>query len=133
MSPVRVLVVDQNRVFLQVLTRFLEEHPDVVVVAALQDARDALAQVAALRPDVVLVDPTMPDFPGPELIRRLRAASPDAGIVALMLLGTEVYRQAALAAGADALVLKPAVSTDLLPAIRRVVQDRRPPRPGGDV
>ena len=65
------------------------------------------------------------DMPGLETIRRLRNILPDVGIIALSLLKDNAYRQAALAAGVDDLVRKAELITDLLPAIRRVVQANR--------
>ena len=60
-----------------------------------------------------------------ETISRLRNMLPGVGIIALTLLNDNAYRQAALAAGADDLVRKAEVVTDLLPAIRRVTQAKR--------
>jgi DNA-binding response OmpR family regulator len=59
---------------------------------------------------------------------RLRNVLPDVGIIALAMLKGNAYRQAALAAGADDVVRKAALTTDLLPAIRRVTQAKRPRR-----
>ena len=60
-----------------------------------------------------------------ETISRLRNMLPGVGIIALTLLNGNAYQQAALAAGADDLVGKAEVVTDLLPAIRRVAQAKR--------
>jgi DNA-binding NarL/FixJ family response regulator len=94
----------------------------MVVAGTVQDSREALAQTRALQPDMVLIDLSMPDLPGLEVIPRLRTACPKLGIIALTLLDTDHYRQAALAAGADAFVAKATLSSSLLPAIRQVGQ-----------
>jgi DNA-binding response OmpR family regulator len=62
------------------------------------------------------------DIPGLEVISRLRSMLPGVGIIALSMLKSNAYRQAALAAGADDLVFKAKLITELLPAIRRVTQ-----------
>ena len=122
MNPISVLIADDNPTFLRIVTRFLEEQSrkTVSVVATARGGEEALAQAEALRPQVVLIDLNMPGLSGLEAIPRLRRALPDAGIIAVTLLDTDGYRQAALAAGADDFVSKMTLNTDLLPAIRRV-------------
>jgi DNA-binding NarL/FixJ family response regulator len=126
MSPVSVLLVDDSPLFLDITTRFLQEEcqGEVVVVGVAGGGEEALAKAQPLHPQVVLVDLNMPGMSGLEAIPRLRQALPDAGIIALTLLDAEVYRQAALAAGADGFVSKSTLYTDLLPAIRRFKQRR---------
>ena len=82
-----------------------------------------MAQAQDLQPQVILFGL---DRPGLETISRLRDALPGVGIIAMTLLEGTAYRQAALAAGADDLVRKAELVTDLLPAIRRVTQAKRP-------
>jgi DNA-binding NarL/FixJ family response regulator len=74
---------------------------------------EALAQARDLQPQVILIGL---DKPGLETISRLRKVLPGVGIIALTLLEGKDYRQAALAAGADDLVCKAELITDLLPA-----------------
>lgn len=126
MNAVRVLLVDDNAMFRQRAAQFLEAHDEIVVVGAVQEAEEALARIDELRPDMVLIDLAMPGLSGLEAIPRLRAARPEAGIITLTLFAAEVYRAAALAAGADAFVVKATLATTLLPAIRRVMATRRP-------
>ena len=122
MNPISVLIADDNPTFLRIVTRFLEEQSrkTVSVVATARGGEEALAQAEALRPQVVLIDLNMPGLSGLEAIPRLRRALPDAGIIAVTLLDTDAYRQAALAAGADDFVSKITLNAELLPAIRRV-------------
>ena len=124
MRPVSVLLVDDKSTFLGIATRFLqEEHRDEVAVVGVADGgEEALVEAQLLQPQVILIDLNMPGVSGLEAIPRLREALPDAGIIALTLLDAEVYRQAALAAGADDFVSKVKMVADLLPAIRRVVR-----------
>ena len=127
MSPISVLVVDDNPTFLRILINFLREqnHNGLVVVAAAGGGEEALAKAQALQPRVVLLDLRMPGLSGLETIPRLRCTLPDVAIIALTLQESNGYRQAALAAGADEFVSKATLTTDLLPAIRRVMQAPR--------
>lgn len=122
MNPISVLVIDDNPTFLRVVTRFLKEHKEIKVVGSFSGAEEALGQIHELRPDVVLIDLAMPKMSGMEGILRLRAVWPQVQIIALTLMNTSSYRQAALSAGADEFVPKDTLNTDLLPAIHQVVE-----------
>jgi two-component system response regulator DesR len=125
-SRTSVLLVDDNLTFLRIVMRFLEAHDDIVVVGAVGGGEEALTQVRDLEPDIVLIDIAMPNLMGGlQFIPRLRAALPSVGVIALTLIGTDGYRQAALEAGADDFVPKAAMGADLLSAIRRVKQANR--------
>jgi DNA-binding NarL/FixJ family response regulator len=125
MKPISVLLVDDNPTFLSIVSRFLEQHEEIDVLAAVDEAETALAQAHRLRPDIVLIDLAMPKVSGMEAILRLRAAWPRLGIIALTLLDTNGYRQAALTAGADEFVAKDNLNAELLPAIRKVIEAKR--------
>ena len=121
-SKIRVLVVDDNEAFLRVATDFLQRQHELTVVGAICGSEEALAQAQDLQPQVILIGLDMPGLTGLETISRLRNVLPGVGIIALTLLEGNAYRQAALAAGADDLVPKAELTTELLPAIRRVTQ-----------
>jgi DNA-binding NarL/FixJ family response regulator len=122
-SPkIRVLVVDDNEAFLRVATDFLQRQHELTVVGAICEGEEALAQAQDLGPQVILIGL---DKPGLETISRLRNILPGVGIIALTLLEGNTYRQAAMAAGADDLVPKAELTTELLPAVRRVMQANR--------
>jgi DNA-binding NarL/FixJ family response regulator len=119
---IRVLVVDDNEAFLRVATDFLQRHDDLIVVGAICGGEEVLAQAQDLGPQVILIGLEASDL---ETISRLRKVLPGVGIIALTLLEGNAYRQAAMAAGADDLVRKAELTTELLPAIRRVMQADR--------
>ncbi len=120
MRSITVLLVDDNPGFLRIAARFLEQEEDVVVVGAAGGGEEALALARELEPDVVLVDLAMPGLSGLETMPRLRAMLPGVGIIALTMLDTSGYREAALGAEADDFVPKAGMDRDLVPAIRRV-------------
>ncbi|MEW5959670.1 MAG: response regulator transcription factor [Chloroflexota bacterium] len=118
------MLVDDNPTFLRIVEQFLKKHETIKVIAAVEGGEEALAYVHRLKPDVVLTDLAMPKVSGMETILRLRAAWPRMGIIALTLLDTEGYRQAAITAGADDFVAKDTLNTTLIPTIERVAQTK---------
>jgi DNA-binding NarL/FixJ family response regulator len=122
MKPISVMLIDDNPTFLRIVERFLKKQETIKVIAAVEGGDEALALVHRLRPDVVVTDLAMPKVSGMETILRLRAAWPRMGIIALTLLDTDGYRQAALTAGADDFVPKDILNTELIPTIERVAQ-----------
>jgi CheY-like chemotaxis protein len=121
-EPVSILLVDDNPAFLRNATFFLEQCGEVVVVGVVTDGQQVLAQVQELEPDIVLLDLVMPGMTGWQIIACLRAAKPEIGIIAMSVWEIDSYREAALEAGADEFVSKAMISTELLPAIWRVLQ-----------
>jgi DNA-binding NarL/FixJ family response regulator len=121
-TTLSVLLVDDNRTFLRILTEFLAENGEgaLRVVGSVVGGRDAVAQAETLHPDVVLVDLQMPLQSGVALLPHLRTRLPDAILVALTLLDPDLYQAATLAAGADAFVSKMRLEHDLIPTIRRL-------------
>ena len=121
-TSVSILLVDDNSAFLRNAAFFLEQCGEVVVAGIVTDGRQVLVQVQALEPDIVLLDLVMPGMTGWQIIACLRAARPEIGIIAMSVWEVDSYREAALEAGADEFVSKAVISTELLPAILRVLQ-----------
>jgi DNA-binding NarL/FixJ family response regulator len=119
---IRILFANGNAAFTRRATRILQKWDGAVVVGNVGSEDQVLTQVEELQPDVVLVDLAIPDMAGLHLVTRLRAILPQAGIVALTALGLDNQGWAVVAAGADAVVSRTAIRTDLLPAISKVVE-----------
>ncbi len=119
MAPISVLLVDDNSFFLRMATRFLTGFADLRVLDSVSSAQQALDKAKELKPEVVLLDLNMPGIPGLALIPSLRAALPNSRIIVLTLWESDMYRQAALAAGAHDFVSKSLIASHLAPAIRR--------------
>ncbi len=130
MESINVLLVDDNTTFLRVTTQFLEAHDaaNMTVIGTANRGEQALEQVKELQPQVILIDLAMPGMPGLEAIPHLRRMMPDVGIIALTMMNTSSFRQAALDAGADEFIPKSAMRTALLPAITRLVERGRAAR-----
>jgi NarL family two-component system response regulator LiaR len=119
---ISVLLVDNNPGFLRILASFLERYGNggILIVGTALGGKEGLTKAQSLRPQVILIDLAMPDLHGLEAIPQLRNMLPDVGIIALTFLDSDTYRQAVLSAGANDLVSKIRLDTDLLPAIWRV-------------
>lgn len=125
MGQITVLLVDDHLTFLQITMNFLGKEKDIVVVGTAAEGLEAIELAQELRPEIVVLDMALPDMSGLDVIPRLRQAMPELGIIALTGIGMEGYRKLALRVGADEFVEKADVNAELLPAIRRVSQEKR--------
>ena len=118
--PLRVLVVDDNRLFVETLVATLELTPQLDVVGAAFDGLEALDRAERLRPDVVLMDVAMPGLDGVEATHRLRRRLPHVQVVMLSASTApeDVWR--ARAAGAGAYLFKGCRCDDVLAAVVEV-------------
>jgi DNA-binding NarL/FixJ family response regulator len=120
LKPISILVVDDSVVFLRTVKIFLEQLDYVQVVGTACGGEEGLEKAVALRPDIVLLDLSMPDLGGLEVIPKVRAASAGARIIALTMLDEDGYREVSLAAGAHEFISKATMHTDLPAAIYRL-------------
>ena len=124
MTPIRLLIVDDQPLVRAGLRRIIEADDCLTVVGEANDGSHAVRQVAALRPDVVLMDIRMPILDGIEATRQLRHASSDARVIVLTTFGLDEYVIDALRAGAAGFVLKEAPPEHILSAIHDVAAGR---------
>ncbi|MCP2329383.1 DNA-binding NarL/FixJ family response regulator [Hamadaea flava] len=116
----RVLIADDQRVVREGLALVLGLLPDVEVVGSAADGDEAVALVAELRPDIVLMDLRMPRCDGVEATRRLRAAYPEVKVVVLTTYSDDRSVLEALRAGARGYLTKDAGGQEIHEALRRV-------------
>jgi DNA-binding NarL/FixJ family response regulator len=114
---IRVLIADEQPLFAKTLETLLAYDERVEVVARARDGREAVALTAELRPDVVLMDISMPVMDGFEATRQICASGSPAKVI--MLTGSDSRADVVRAqkAGAVSYVSKVRIATDLLPAI----------------
>lgn len=118
---IRVLLVDDHPVVRVGLERILEQCQDIEVVGAAETGREAVDLVAVLRPDVVLLDLSLPDVHGLDIIQDLAGPEPDGcKVVVLTVHDDGDMAIKAVKAGARGYVLKSSSGEELLAAIRRV-------------
>ena len=118
--PLRVLLADDHAIVRQGLKLLIDSQPDMSVVGELADGNGVLDQATALKPDIVVMDVSMPGMNGLVATRTLKGTHPDITIVALTRHDDDTYLEELLRAGASGYVLKQSAPTELLQAIRAV-------------
>lgn len=119
-----ILLVDDNDEFLAVAEEFIEASDDFRVTGKARNGFEALAMLEQARPDVLIVDISMPGMSGLEVTRKVKERWPGLPILILTLLDAEAHRQVALEAGADAFVVKSTMDTDLIPLLQKLAAAR---------
>jgi DNA-binding NarL/FixJ family response regulator len=119
-KKIKIVVVDDHFVVRVGLVQFLNDQPDVEVVADAKDCNEAIAAFRRTKPDVVLTDMKLPGTDGVGVTKALRAIDPNTRVLVLSSYDTEQDVVAALAAGASGFVLKEEDGGELLNAIRVV-------------
>ena len=117
-DPVRVVIADDNELFGSALRVILEPEPGVAVVGLATDGGEALRLVRELRPDVVLMDLSMPVLDGFLATERIRAEVPDTKVVVLTGSADDEDVERARAAGAAGYVTKERIAAELVQAVR---------------
>lgn len=116
----RVLLVDDHAVLRAGVRRLLEDESDLEVVGEAADGIEAVEAGARLRPDVAVVDLTLPRLDGVEATRRILQRSPDTRVLVLTMHDEPAFVERVIEAGASGYVLKRAADSDLIRAIRAV-------------
>ena len=114
-EPPRVLLVDDNEAILARAREVLV--PACVVVGTANDGLSALQAVEALRPDVIVLDISMPGMTGFEVVTELRRSGSKAALVFLTVHGDDEFVATARALGVHCYVLKPRLDSDLAHAV----------------
>jgi PAS domain S-box-containing protein len=118
----RVLIVDDHQLIRQGIRSLLVEEPGWVICGEAVDGRDAVAKAKELKPDVIVMDISMPNLNGLEATREIRMACPQTEVlIVTQHENREMVRQAILA-GAKGYVVKSCLSRDLLQALTKVSQ-----------
>lgn len=118
MATVKVLVADDHAILRHGLRRVLEFEPDFEIVGEASDGGEALELTRILKPDVVVLDLTMPRLNGIEATRAIRSEAPKVGIVILSIHDDREYVAEAMKAGASYYCLKDVEPQVLVRAIR---------------
>jgi DNA-binding NarL/FixJ family response regulator len=119
-TPIRVLLVDDDQLMRAGLTAVLSSDPEIEVVGEADDGRGVVERTRALRPDVVLMDVRMPDVDGIAATRAVLIASPDVKVLMLTTFEEDDYIFGALSAGASGFLLKRTSPEELIAGIHTV-------------
>jgi two-component system response regulator NreC len=119
-GKIRVLLADDHTLVRQGLRSLLEKEADIKVIGEARNGREAVHQVVALKPDVVIMDVSMPRLNGFEATQRIAREAPDTRVVALSMHKGDHHVRALLRAGARGYVVKDAPICELLAAVRAV-------------
>lgn len=120
-KPIRVVLADDHTLVRAGIRSLLEKVPGVEVVGEAGDGREVLKLIKTQRPNVVLMDITMPGLNGLEAAARIAKEFPDVRVIILSMHDNEEYYWRALKAGAAGYLLKKAATAELATALQRVV------------
>jgi DNA-binding NarL/FixJ family response regulator len=118
----RVLVVDDHPIVRQGLALMIDREPDLEVCGEAEEVVSALAAIAATRPDVVLLDISLPGPDGIEVLKAIRTSDPALPVLVLSMHDESVYAERALRAGANGYIMKQEATENVLVALRRVLR-----------
>ncbi len=121
---VRIVLADDHTIFLSGLRTLLEKEPDLEVVAEVRDGREAVSVVHEKRPDLVVMDLSMPGMNGIEATRQITTKWPRVKVLCLSMHAEEQFVAAVLEGGASGYLLKDCVLNELLTAIRTVMANQ---------
>ena len=122
MKPIRVLVADDHNLVRAGMVALLASDPEIEVVAEAQDGRQVRALVETRKPDIVLMDISMPELNGLDATSQLTKEFPTLRVVILSMHATEGYVLCALRAGASGYLLKGAATPELAHALKAVAR-----------
>ena len=117
----RVLLVDDHPIVREGLIRLLNREDDLTVCGEASSAVEALAALGNLKPDLVVLDISLPDINGIELIKNIHSRQPNTPMVVFSVLDGSLYAERALRAGCHGYVMKHQSPENLVEAIRQVL------------
>jgi DNA-binding NarL/FixJ family response regulator len=120
MDKMRILIADDHAILRSGLKMLIATQDDMEVVGEAADGNEALHLAAALHPDVVLLDLTMPGPPSAQVIQEIVRRAPNTRVLVLTMHDEPIYMQSAMLAGATGYVVKRAADTELLSALQAV-------------
>ena len=117
-GPLRILLADDHVTMRHGLRLLIDTQPDMKVIAEVSDGESAIQRAVELKPDVIVMDVSMPRMNGLVATRKLKSLNVRAAIVTLTRHGDDAYLQELLRAGVSGYVLKQSAPAELLQAIR---------------
>ena len=123
-TPFRILLADDHTILRAGIRALLDMEPTFQVVGEVDNGKDAVYYAGQLKPDLIIIDLSMPKTNGTEAIQRIKSRYPETKILVLTVHKTEEYIHAALKAGASGYILKDDTSSELINAINNILQGK---------
>lgn len=120
-APARILLVDDHPMVRERLGQVIISEPDLIVCGEAEDRRQALRAIHETKPDLVIVDLTLKNSHGLELIKDIAAEHPKLAMLVLSLHDESLYAERVIRAGARGYITKQEATRDILLAVRRVL------------
>jgi two-component system, NarL family, response regulator NreC len=122
MSKIKVLLADDHTLFRQGIRGLLGRDGDIEVICEVSNGGDAIGKCVDLRPDVVLIDISMPGLSSFEAARQIKKARPEIRVLFLSMYDDDDYLRQALDSGASGYLLKDTAAPELITAVREVAR-----------
>ena len=120
----KVLIVDDHPIVRQGLAELIDHEDDLTVCGQAEDARRAMKAIKELKPDMVIVDISLKETSGMELIKDIKARHPNLAVLALSMHDESLYAERSLRAGAKGYIMKAEATENVVTAIRKVLCDQ---------
>ncbi len=120
----RVILADDHYIVIEGLTHVLSSDPDVEIVGQATNGNEAVELTRQIHPDIVIMDISMPELNGVDATRQIKKMLPEVNVIILSMHNKRQFVMDTLKAGATGYVLKVEVSTEVLKAIRTVVEGK---------
>jgi NarL family two-component system response regulator LiaR len=120
LGKIKIMIADDHAVVREGTRRVLEQEPDIDVVGEAGDGEEAVEMATSLKPDVAIIDISMPKMDGIEATRRIKAACPSVNVLILTAYDDDQFIFSLLEAGAAGYLLKTVRSRELVDAVRAV-------------
>src|SRR5947199_2408448 len=118
----KIFLVDDHPIVRQGLAQLIESEPDLAVIGQGEDAYGSLRAIKTAQPDLCLVDVSLKDSDGIELLKELKSHAPSLPVLMLSMHDESLYAERALRAGARGYIMKQEAPQVLLSAIRKVLK-----------
>ncbi len=122
---IKILLADDHKIVFDSLKSLLDRQPDMEVVGGAENGRVAVEQVQELKPDVVIMDVTMPNLNGIEATRQITSQYPEIKVVALSMHADKQFVTGILSAGASGYLTKNCSFDELVMAVRLVAENKK--------
>ena len=123
--PIKILIADDHRLFREGLVNLLGESEEIEIVGQAENGREVIQLAESLKPDIILMDITMPELSGIEATSILKRTCPDINIIALSMHSDQQYIKQALMEGAMGYLYKNCTYNQLIFAIKQVYSGKK--------